>query len=85
MTPANGAAVSEVAANREYTLPRPAVSHAILKYNRGKKTGLADGIVITPSTNPPDDGGFKYNPPHWQAGRQRHYRDFVQNQANAFL
>lgn len=47
----------------EYT-PTPAVSHAILTYNRGRKTGLADGILITPSHNPPSDGGFKYNPPH---------------------
>jgi phosphoglucomutase len=47
----------------EYT-PTPAISHAILKYNQGRKTGMADGIVITPSHNPPDDGGFKYNPPH---------------------
>ena len=49
-----------VAAKRDYT-PTPAVSHAILVYNRGRKTGLADGIVITPSHNPPQDGGFKYN------------------------
>jgi len=42
--------------------PTPALSHAILQYNRGRKSGLADGIVITPSHNPPDDGGFKYNP-----------------------
>jgi phosphoglucomutase len=47
----------------EYT-PTPAVSHAILNFNRGRKTGLADGIVITPSHNPPEDGGFKYDPPH---------------------
>ena len=40
------------------------MSHAILNYNRGRRTGLADGIVITPSHNPPEDGGFKYNPPH---------------------
>ena len=46
----------------EYT-PTPVISHAILNYNRGRKTGLADGIVITPSHNPPHDGGFKYNPP----------------------
>ena len=46
----------------EFT-PTPAVSHAILAHNRGRKTGLADGIVITPSHNPPEDGGFKYNPP----------------------
>jgi phosphoglucomutase len=44
--------------------PTPALSHAILTYNRGRKTGLADGIVITPSHNPPEDGGFKYNPPN---------------------
>jgi phosphoglucomutase len=44
--------------------PTPAISHAILTYNRGRTSGLADGIVITPSHNPPEDGGFKYNPPH---------------------
>ncbi|HZQ52036.1 MAG TPA: phosphoglucomutase (alpha-D-glucose-1,6-bisphosphate-dependent) [Bryobacteraceae bacterium] len=43
--------------------PTPALSHAILTYNRGRNSGLADGIVITPSHNPPEDGGFKYNPP----------------------
>jgi phosphoglucomutase len=43
--------------------PTPVISHAILTYNRGRKAGLADGIVITPSHNPPEDGGFKYNPP----------------------
>ncbi len=42
--------------------PTPAVSHAILAHNRGRTTGLADGVVITPSHNPPEDGGFKYNP-----------------------
>ena len=47
----------------DYT-PTPVVSHAILTYNRGRTTGLADGIVITPSHNPPEDGGFKYNPSH---------------------
>jgi phosphoglucomutase len=46
----------------EYT-PTPVISHAILTYNRGRSTGLADGVVITPSHNPPHDGGFKYNPP----------------------
>jgi phosphoglucomutase len=50
-----------VSAGDEYT-PTPAVSHAILTYNRGREAGLADGIVITPSHNPPDSGGFKYNP-----------------------
>ena len=44
--------------------PTPVLSHAILVYNRGRSTGLSDGIVITPSHNPPEDGGFKYNPPH---------------------
>ena len=43
--------------------PTPVVSHAILRYNRGRRSGLADGIVVTPSHNPPEDGGFKYNPP----------------------
>ena len=43
--------------------PTPVISHAILTYNRARKTGLADGVVITPSHNPPEDGGFKYNPP----------------------
>jgi phosphoglucomutase len=52
-----------IAAGGEYT-PTPAVSHAILTYNRGRKTGLADGIVVSPSHNPPGDGGFKYNPPN---------------------
>jgi len=70
--PALASALEVLAANQvevmiangdEYT-PTPAVSHAILTYNRGRKSGLADGIVITPSHNPPHDGGFKYNPPH---------------------
>ncbi|MFA6954717.1 MAG: phosphoglucomutase (alpha-D-glucose-1,6-bisphosphate-dependent) [Thermoanaerobaculia bacterium] len=50
-------------AQRGYT-PTPVISHAILTYNRPRRDGLADGIVITPSHNPPEDGGFKYNPPH---------------------
>jgi phosphoglucomutase len=58
---ANGAEVL-VDQNLGYT-PTPAVSHAILVYNRGRRDGFADGIVITPSHNPPEDGGFKYNPP----------------------
>ena len=57
---ANGVDVM-LAVNDEYT-PTPAISHAILTYNQGRKSGLADGIVITPSHNPPDSGGFKYNP-----------------------
>jgi phosphoglucomutase len=52
-----------VAKEEEYT-PTPAISHAILTYNHGRKSGLGDGIVITPSHNPPEDGGFKYNPPN---------------------
>ena len=52
-----------IAAGDEYT-PTPAISHAILTHNRGRSGGLADGIVITPSHNPPDSGGFKYNPPN---------------------
>ncbi|MDE2305087.1 MAG: phosphoglucomutase (alpha-D-glucose-1,6-bisphosphate-dependent) [Gammaproteobacteria bacterium] len=52
-----------ISAGDEYT-PTPAVSHAILEYNRGRESGLADGVVITPSHNPPDSGGFKYNPPN---------------------
>jgi phosphoglucomutase len=57
---ANGVEVM-TAAHDEYT-PTPAISHAILNYNKGRPAGLADGIVITPSHNPPDSGGFKYNP-----------------------
>jgi phosphoglucomutase len=49
--------------DRGYT-PTPAISHEILKYNHGRTTGLSDGIVVTPSHNPPSDGGFKYNPPN---------------------
>jgi len=59
---ANG--VDVMLAERDEPTPTPAVSHAILTYNRGRTTGLADGIVVTPSHNPPEDGGFKYNPPH---------------------
>ncbi len=49
---------------RDSWTPTPAVSHAILTHNRGRTEALADGIVVTPSHNPPADGGFKYNPPH---------------------
>ncbi|MGH8465462.1 MAG: phosphoglucomutase, partial [Pseudomonas sp.] len=71
-TPAAASALQVLAANGvevmlskddEYT-PTPAVSHAIICYNRGRSSGLADGIVITPSHNPPQSGGFKYNPPN---------------------
>jgi phosphoglucomutase len=64
--------------------PTPAVSHAILRYNAGRKMGLADGIVITPSHNPPDDGGFKYDPPH--AGpADSHVTSWIELRANEFL
>ena len=69
---ANGVDVM-IAQGEEYT-PTPAVSHAILTYNRGRKTGLADGIVITPSHNPPHDGGFKYNPPNGGPAEIRRHR-----------
>src|SRR5579863_10465181 len=59
---ANGVEVM-IDADDGYT-PTPAVSHAILTYNKGRKDGLADGVVVTPSHNPPEDGGFKYNPPN---------------------
>lgn len=59
---ANGVEV-HVQSDDDYT-PTPVISHAILSYNKGRTTGLADGVVITPSHNPPTDGGFKYNPPH---------------------
>ena len=52
-----------IAASHEFT-PTPVISHAILTYNRGRQSGFADGIVVTPSHNPPSDGGFKYNPPN---------------------
>ena len=57
---AANAVVTMISVNDEYT-PTPAVSHAILNYNKDRKNGLADGIIITPSHNPPEDGGFKYN------------------------
>ena len=64
--------------------PTPVISHAILTYNRGRKTGLADGIVITPSHNPPEDGGFKYNPPHGGPA-DTDVTTWIEKQANAFL
>jgi phosphoglucomutase len=79
---ANGVEVM-LAQRDEYT-PTPAISHAILTYNRGRKTGLADGIVITPSHNPPHDGGFKYNPPNGgpaEAG----ITGWIEAKANEFL
>jgi phosphoglucomutase len=67
----------------EFT-PTPAVSHAILVYNKGRTSGLADGIVITPSHNPPDNGGFKYNPPNGGPA-DTDITGWVQNRANALL
>ena len=64
--------------------PTPAVSFAILSYNQGKTSGLADGIIITPSHNPPDDGGFKYNPPSGGPAEPE-ITKWVQNRANDLL
>jgi phosphoglucomutase len=64
--------------------PTPVVSHAILTYNRGRQTGLADGIVVTPSHNPPEDGGFKYNPPHGGPADTGVTR-WIEDRANALL
>ena len=79
---ANGVEVM-IAEGDEYT-PTPAVSHAILTYNRGRKTGLADGIVITPSHNPPHDGGFKYNPPNGGPA-ETGVTGWIEAKANGFL
>jgi phosphoglucomutase len=90
--PAFASALEVLAANEievmisgkdEFT-PTPAISHAILTYNRGRKTGLADGIVITPSHNPPEDGGFKYNPPSGGPA-DTGITNWIQNQANELL
>ena len=64
--------------------PTPVISHAILTYNRGRKTGLADGIVITPSHSPPEDGGFKYNPPHGGPA-DAHVTKWIEEQANTLI
>lgn len=79
---ANGVDVM-LAEHTEYT-PTPAVSHAILTYNRGRTAGLADGIVITPSHNPPDNGGFKYNPPNGGPA-DKEVTGWIEARANAFL
>jgi len=68
---------------RGYT-PTPVVSHAILVHNRGRTSGLADGIVVTPSHNPPEDGGFKYNPPHGGPSDTAATRR-IEERANALL
>ncbi|NMM11898.1 MAG: alpha-D-glucose phosphate-specific phosphoglucomutase [Polaromonas sp.] len=79
---ANGVEVM-LATNDDYT-PTPAVSHAILAHNRGRTSGLADGIVVTPSHNPPDSGGFKYNPPNGGPAGQD-ITGWIEATANALL
>ncbi|MEU5363902.1 phosphoglucomutase (alpha-D-glucose-1,6-bisphosphate-dependent) [Streptomyces sp. NPDC005925] len=90
--PARVTALEVFAANDVTTLidtadgytPTPAVSHAILTHNRGRGPGLADGVVVTPSHNPPADGGFKYNPPHGgPAGSEA--TAWIQNRANDII
>ena len=72
-----------IQSNNSYT-PTPAISRAILVHNRGRSTGLADGVVITPSHNPPADGGFKYNPPNGGPA-DTDITDWVQDRANELL
>ena len=79
---ANGVEIM-LAEKDEYT-PTPAISHAILAYNRGRTTELADGIVITPSHNPPESGGFKYNPPNGGPADTGITR-WIEDEANGFL
>ena len=64
--------------------PTPVISHAILTYNRGRSAGLADGIVITPSHNPPEDGGIKYNPPHGGPA-DTNVTKWIEDRANALM
>jgi len=90
--PAFQTALQVLAANRVEVMadvdlgytPTPALSHAILCYNRGRQAGLADGIVITPSHNPPEDGGFKYNPPSAGPADTR-TTNWIEDRANALL
>jgi phosphoglucomutase len=90
--PAHETALRVLAANGVETIvqenggftPTPVVSHAILAHNRGRSAGLADGIVITPSHNPPRDGGFKYNPPHGGPA-DTDATDVIQKTANELL
>ena len=70
--------------SRDGYTPTPLISHAILKHNEGRDRGLADGIVITPSHNPPEDGGFKYNPPNGGPA-DVDVTNWIQNTANEFL
>jgi phosphoglucomutase len=72
-----------IAQNNEYT-PTPVISHAILKYNKNRQAGLSDGIVITPSHNPPDSGGFKYDPPHGGPA-EGDATKWIEAKANEFL
>jgi phosphoglucomutase len=90
--PAQGTALEVLAANGVQTIiqrddgvtPTPVISRAILVYNRGRKEHLADGIVITPSHNPPEDGGFKYNPTNGGPADTDVTR-WVQDRANELL
>jgi phosphoglucomutase len=90
--PAERTALEVLAANGVETMiqsddgvtPTPVVSHAVLCYNRGRTEGKADGIVITPSHNPPRDGGFKYNPPHGGPA-DTHVTKWIEERANALL
>ena len=70
-------------AQMRYT-PTPVISHAILTYNAGRQSGLADGVVISPSHNPPDDGGFKYNPPNGGPA-DTDTTKWIQNRANEII
>jgi phosphoglucomutase len=79
---ANG--VEVVIQGRGRYTPTPVISHAIIRFNRGRETGLADGVVITPSHNPPKDGGFKYNLPNGGPA-DTDVTGWVQNRANAIL
>lgn len=72
-----------ISTNGEFT-PTPAISHAILVHNRGRRSGLADGIVVTPSHNPPDNGGFKYNPTNGGPA-DTEVTGWIQDRANALL
>jgi len=72
-----------ISAGGEYT-PTPAVSQAILVYNKARSSGLADGIVITPSHNPPEDGGFKYNPTHGGPA-ESNVTGWIEKEANRLL
>ena len=80
---ANGVTVMIPDEHTDYT-PTPVISHAILTYNKGRTGGLADGIVITPSHNPPDSGGFKYNPPNGGPADTA-ITSWIENKANELL